>query len=85
MRRIEAMENKDDARTAAGGAPGLRLLAKYHELVLRIKACRPDVEDWQVLQYARKNAATTTDTFLDGVYYCIRLATEGKPLPWETV
>lgn len=68
-----------------GGAGWLRKMQKYFAMVEEIKAMRPDVEEWQILQYARQNAATTTDTFLDGLCYCKGLAAAGKPLPWETV
>jgi len=68
-----------------GGAGALKKLAEYHRLVIEIRSMRPDLDDGIILQYARKNAATATDTFYGSLLYCKHLAMEGKPLPWETV
>ena len=68
-----------------GGAGALKKLAEYHRLVIEIRSMRPDLDDGIILQYARKNTATTTDTFYGSLLYCKHLVMEGKPLPWEEV
>lgn len=55
----------------------------YTEGILKIRMCRADLDDATLKVEIDKLANTSRKGHRFWLEYCLRLAKEGKPMPWE--